>query len=67
MDWGLSFVNISEIIKLIDAGYTKAEIEALEKPNPAGDAEKIEHPEGKEDPAVAVPKSLALLRENLYF
>ena len=44
-------MNISEIIKLIDAGYTKAEIEALEKPNPAGDAEKIEHPEGKEDPA----------------
>lgn len=44
-------MNVSEILKLIDAGYTKAEIEALEKPNPAGDAEKIEHPEGKEDPA----------------
>lgn len=44
-------MNVSEILKLIDAGYTKAEIEALEKPNPVGDAEKIEHPEGKEDPA----------------
>ena len=44
-------MNVSEILKLIDAGYTKAEIEALENPTPVGDAEKIEHPEGKEDPA----------------
>ena len=42
-------MTISEILKLIDAGYTKAEIEALENPTPVGDAEKIEHPEGKED------------------
>lgn len=43
-------MNISEILKLIEAGYTKAEIEALDKQTPVGDAEKIEHPEGKEDP-----------------
>lgn len=42
-------MNISEILKLIDAGYTKAEIEALEKPTSAGDAEKNEHHEEKED------------------
>lgn len=44
-------MNVSEILKLIDAGYTKAEIEALENPTPAGDAEKIEYPEDKKDPA----------------
>lgn len=43
-------MNISEILKLIDAGYTKAEIEALEKPNPVGDAKKNEHTEDKEKP-----------------
>ena len=41
-------MNVSEIIKLLDAGYTKDEIEALEKPTPVGDDEKIEHPEDKD-------------------
>lgn len=44
-------MNVSEILKLIDAGYTKAEIDALENPTPVGDAEKINHHEGKEDSA----------------
>lgn len=44
-------MNISEILKLIDAGYTKEEIEALDKEQtPAGDAEKNEHPEEKKEP-----------------
>lgn len=43
-------MNISEILKLIDAGYTKEEIEAMDKEQtPAGDDEKNEHPEEKED------------------
>ena len=36
-------MNISEILKLIDAGYTKAEIEAMDKQTQVGDDEKIEH------------------------
>lgn len=44
-------MNISEILKLIDAGYTKEEIEALDKEQtPAVDAEKNEHPEEKKEP-----------------
>lgn len=49
-------MNISEILKLIDAGYTKEEIEALNKEQtPAGDDEKIEHPEVKEEPEKQTP------------
>lgn len=40
-------MNISEILKLIDAGFTKDEIMALTK---VDDAEKIEHQQTKVEP-----------------
>lgn len=46
-------MNVSELIKLIDAGYTKEEIQAMAAPDPTPDPTQDPEPKPAPEPAPA--------------